>query len=191
MFRTLSPGDSISAPRRQEGKSGYIQVCNKGSRQSEHQRSDIKLRNLAFYVYAKMQASGLTEFNSFICISAIWGQSCSLVHLKEWQMAASCILPAPQQSPWGVAASRYHSFGSLHLHLETRNHWWLWHFLFIDMAANIFISQTSGKKLILCVISWDVTSPVFNLFLGTKLGCGFQSGSLLVGEIEYSFPYPA
>ena len=117
-----------------------------------------------------MQASGLTEFNSFICISAIWGQSCSLVHLKEWQMAASCILPAPQQSPWGVAASRYHSFGSLHLHLETRNHWWLWHFLFIDMAANIFISQTSGKKLILCVISWDVTSPVFNLFLGTRVG---------------------
>ena len=39
-----------TARRRQEGKSGYIQVCNKGSRQSEHQRSDIELRNLAFSV---------------------------------------------------------------------------------------------------------------------------------------------
>ena len=40
-----------TAPRRQEGKSGFIQVCNKGSRQSEHERSGIKLRNLAFYVW--------------------------------------------------------------------------------------------------------------------------------------------
>ena len=30
---------------------------------------------------------------------------CFLVHLKEWQMAASCISPTPQQSPWEVAAS--------------------------------------------------------------------------------------
>ena len=32
------------------GESGYIQVCNKGRRQSE-QRSSTKLRNLAFYVW--------------------------------------------------------------------------------------------------------------------------------------------
>ena len=31
-----------TAPRRQKGKSGYIQVCNKGSRQSEQKRSGIK-----------------------------------------------------------------------------------------------------------------------------------------------------
>ena len=37
-----------------------------------------------------MQASGLTEFNSFICSSVIWGQPCFPVHLKEQQMAASC-----------------------------------------------------------------------------------------------------
>ena len=55
-----------------------------------------------------MQASGLREFIPFICTSAIWSQSCFSVHLKEWpnwQMAASCIPPTPQQSPWGVAAS--------------------------------------------------------------------------------------
>ena len=34
-----------------------------------------------------MQASGFTEFIPFICTSAIWGQSCSLVH------PASCIPP--------------------------------------------------------------------------------------------------
>ena len=57
MFRTLSQGQHLSSsektiPRRQEGKSGYIQACNKGrSGQSEHQRSAIKLRNLALYIW--------------------------------------------------------------------------------------------------------------------------------------------
>ena len=50
-------------------------------------------------MYGKMQDSGFTEFIPFICTSAIWGQSCFLVDL------ASCIPPAPQQSPWEVAAS--------------------------------------------------------------------------------------
>ena len=40
-----------TALRRKEGKSGYRQVCNKGSRQSEHQRSGVKLRNLTFCVW--------------------------------------------------------------------------------------------------------------------------------------------
>ena len=44
-----------------------------------------------------MQASGITEFIPSIDTSAIWGQSCFLVHL------ASCITPALQQSP-GLAA---------------------------------------------------------------------------------------
>ena len=57
MFRTQSPGDNISVALRKllqggrRGKLGYIQVCNKGSRQAEHQRSDIRLRSLAFYVW--------------------------------------------------------------------------------------------------------------------------------------------
>ena len=57
MFRTLSQGNSISialGKLLQGGgeKSGYIQqVCNKGSRQSEHQRPGIKLRNLIFCVW--------------------------------------------------------------------------------------------------------------------------------------------
>ena len=61
-------------------------------------------------MYGKMQASQLTELIPFICNSAIWSQSCFLVHLKEWQMAASCISPAPQQSPQVVAASARSQF---------------------------------------------------------------------------------
>ena len=43
--------------------------------------------------------------------SALRGQACFLVHFKEWQMAASCLLPALQQSPWGVAVSTPSQFG--------------------------------------------------------------------------------
>ena len=56
MFRTQSLGDSISVALRKllqggrRGELGYIQACIKGSKQSEHQTLDIKLRNLAFCV---------------------------------------------------------------------------------------------------------------------------------------------
>jgi len=55
-----------------------------------------------------MQASGVTEFIPFICTSAISGQPCFLVHLKEWQMAISCIPLAPQQSLWRVRGNSIH-----------------------------------------------------------------------------------
>jgi len=54
-------------------------------------------------MYGKMQASGLTDFIPFTCTSG--AKYCFLVHLKEWQMAAPCIPPTPQRSPWEVAAS--------------------------------------------------------------------------------------
>ena len=56
-FRTLTLGDCISVALRKllqggrRGNLGYIQVCNKGSRQAELLRSDIKLRSLAFYLW--------------------------------------------------------------------------------------------------------------------------------------------
>ena len=40
----------------------YIQVCNKGSKQSEHQRSNTKLRNFTFYVW-NMQAHWIHSFH--------------------------------------------------------------------------------------------------------------------------------
>ena len=137
MLRSLSPGDSISVALRkllQGGgeKSGYIQVCNKGSRQSEHQRSGIKLRNLAFYVWEDaslwahwihsfhmhlsylVRANPISLFTLFLAFPPLLNSHCG-----EWQQALDC------------------SFGSPHSLLEARNHWWLWHFLPTDMAGNI------------------------------------------------------
>ena len=67
-------------------------------KESEHQRSGIRLRN-KHSMYGKTQASGLTQFIPFLCSSAIWGHSGFLVYLASW------IFPAPQQSPKGLAAS--------------------------------------------------------------------------------------
>ena len=68
MFRTLRrqqlSNSEKAAPRRQEEKSGYIEFCNRGSRQSENQRSGIKLKNVAFYVWE--DASFLDSLNSFL-----------------------------------------------------------------------------------------------------------------------------
>ena len=84
-----------TAARRQEGKSGYTQVCNKeGNLNIKDQIAD---KGISHSMYGRMQASGLTEFTPSTCTSAVWGQILFLVHLKEWQMAASRIPPAPQQ----------------------------------------------------------------------------------------------
>jgi hypothetical protein len=51
-------------------------------------------------------------------------------HLEGWQHLLGC------------------SLGSPHSHLEARNCWWLWHFLFLHMAGGIFISQ----EVFLCLV---------------------------------------
>ena len=56
MFRTLSPGDCISVALRkllQESNRGSQAIYKFVSREqaSEHQRSGIKLRNIAFYLW--------------------------------------------------------------------------------------------------------------------------------------------
>ena len=85
---------------------------------------------------------GCTELIPFTCISVIWSPFCFLVHLT------SCISPVHQQPPRGffLQQSKPHSldpsFENLHSHLEARNCWWLWHFLFLDLARDTFISQS-------------------------------------------------
>ena len=56
-----------TAPRKQKRKSGYIQACNKESSQSEHQRSGIRLRNLAFYMGRCKPLGSLNSFLSYAC----------------------------------------------------------------------------------------------------------------------------
>ena len=111
------------------GKSGYIQVCNKGSRQSEPQRSGIKLRNLAFCAWED------AILIPFICTSAIGP---ILSH-------SSCCLHSPSSSAkwcWNPT----HTVGSVWGALI---HIWrpeitdgLWYFLLINMAGDVFISQS-------------------------------------------------
>ena len=55
-------------------------------------------------MYGKMKAPGLTEFTPFLCTSAIWGQSCFLVHLASCKAAYSA---ASQQSLWAPAGSLF------------------------------------------------------------------------------------
>ena len=92
-------------------------------------------------MYGKMQASRLTEFIPFTFTSAIWGQTCFLVPLQGWQITALAFPPALKQSQWGGWHHQLdHSLGSPRSHLEARNRWWMWHFLFMDMAGDILFS---------------------------------------------------
>ena len=58
-----------TTPRRQERRSSYIEVCNKWSRQSEHQRSGIKFKKCSILCVGRCKLSGVTKFIPFICTS--------------------------------------------------------------------------------------------------------------------------
>ena len=138
MFRTPSPGDSISVALRKllQGGRRRSQVIYKfaaegaGGLNIKKIRYQVKEFSLCIWVDERLWAHWIHSFHIHLSyLGPI------LVHL------ASCIPSASQQSPWGVTASLDRSFGSPHSHLEARNYWWLWHFLFINMAGDIFISQ--------------------------------------------------
>ena len=143
MFRTPAHFSSPekTAPRRQEGTLDYMQVCNKGNRPSEHQRPGIKLQSLAFYVCedASIWAHWIHSFH--ICTSCIWINPVSLFILL-------LAFPQPLRNHCGGwQHPLHHSFGSPLSHLKARNYWCLWHFSFIDMAGDIFISELSCESL--------------------------------------------
>ena len=145
MLRTQSQEDRISVALRkllQRGRRGcqaIYKFASKGAG-SLNIKDQVSSQGIYHSMYGKLQASGLTESIPFICISAIWGQPCFRVPL------ASCIPPAPQQSTCRWQHLLDHSLGSSHSHLEARNHWWLWHVLFIDVAGDIFISHQQTSK---------------------------------------------
>ena len=131
-----------TAPRRQEVESDYIQVCNKGSRRSEYQRSDIKLRNFTFCVW-NMQAHWVHSFHVHLSyLGPI------LFPCLPGGVTGGCLSHSPNSlvvTMEGVAESLGHSLGSAHSHLEARNCWWLWYFLFIDTVRDIFISHLQSS----------------------------------------------
>ena len=102
MFRSLNPVNSISAALRKRlpGDRRGSQATYKFATKEEGNlniKDQIPSQGISHSTYGRMQASGLTEFIPSTSTSAVWGQILFLIHLKEWQMAASRILPAPQQ----------------------------------------------------------------------------------------------
>ena len=141
----------------------------------------------------KMQASGLTGFNPSIRSSAVWGNPVSLFTLRSCRQ----LLPAfPQLFSYtmeGGSIPRIKDLGAL---------------------INIWRPEITDDCDISCLLIWqeifsfhkltEKPNPehscmfplrghitCFNLFLVTRLGCEFQSWSLLLGEKGCSFPYPA
>ena len=145
MFRFLSPGDSISVALRKlpQGvrrvKRGYMEICNKGSRHSEYQRSGVKWRNLVFCVWED------------VSFWAHW------IHLRLSSLGkilchcSPCFLHFPQllsNLRDAVAALAGSQFGEPSFTFGGQKLLMVWHFLFLNMAWGIFISQ----QVLLCLI---------------------------------------
>ena len=70
-----------------------------------------------------------------------------------------CIVHGVAKSRTQLSDFHFH----LHSHLVARNHWWLWHFLFIDMARDIFISQARTLEWVTISYSKGFSKPVIEL----------------------------
>ena len=103
-----------TAPRRQEGKSRYIQVCNKGSSQSEHQRSGYQVKEFSILCMGRCRPLGpLSSFLSYaLQLSGLILFPCS-----------PCFLHSPSSSAItvGVGCILWISFWSHHSYLEAKN----------------------------------------------------------------------
>ena len=151
MFRTRSPGDGISVALRkllQGGRRGtqaiYKQRLYMQQREQSVWTSKIKYQVKEFSILymgrCRPLASRIHSFHMHLCYLGPILFPGSPYGVVDVEKAASCLPLAAQQSPWRVEASANPSLGSPHSHLEARNRWWLWHFLLIDMAGDIFIS---------------------------------------------------
>ena len=97
-------------------------------------------------LYGRMPVSGLTMFMLSYAPELSSTNLVSLFILKSGPRLLPVFPPLLSSYLEGRQHPLDHSVGSLHSHLEARNSWWLWHFLFIDMAWNIFIiSQKEAR----------------------------------------------
>ena len=194
MLRTLSPGDSISVALRkllQAGRKGSQVIYKFVTKGEAVWTSKTRYQVKGFSVLFLGRCNPLDSLDSILPYAAqlSGANPVSLFILRggRWLLLA---FPSSSAITMGSGSIPWISFGSPHSQLETRNPWWLWHFLFIDMAGDIFISQTHEKNPILNIPRFSLRCHItcFNLFLVTRLGCEFQSWSLLLGEKGYSFP---
>ena len=110
----------------------FIVMLPKAHLTSHSRRHQIK----EFSILHSARCKSLGSLNSFFsCAPQLSGAN--PVSLFTLLLAFP---PVPQQSPWRWQHLYDDSFGSPHSHLEAKNHWWLWYFLSINMAADIFIS---------------------------------------------------
>ena len=102
----------------------------------------IKLRNFTFCVW-NMQAHWVHSFHVHLSyLGPI------LFPCLPGGVTGGCLSHSPNSlvvTMEGVAESLGHSLGSAHSHLEARNCWWLWYFLFIDTVRDIFISHLQSS----------------------------------------------
>ena len=142
MLTSPSLGDSISVSLRKllqggrrgsQGKSGYTSLHQ--GKQAVW-KAKIRYTVKEFSVLWEGSATGLAESVPFTLSSAVRGQPCFPAHL------ALASPPTPQPSPWGWRHPLGRRLGSPHSHLDTRNHWCLWCFTFMNMAGDIHISQS-------------------------------------------------
>ena len=134
MFRTPSAGAWSSQALRKllQGGRGEVMLY-----------TSLQQRELAVWT-AKIRHQA-KEF-SILCMGRCNPHSFH-VHLGYRANSVSFILllAFPQLFSKMVLESNTHcgiSLGSSHSHLEARNHWWLWYFLLINMAGDVFISQS-------------------------------------------------
>ena len=179
MFRTLSLEGRISVAlskplqghgrglvwRGLWGKLDYIQVCNIGSRQSEHQRLDIRLRNLAFYIWkdASLWAHWIHFFHMHLrCLGP---NPISLFTLRSGRYGRWLLLAFPKLLSNHCSGRRHllnHSLGSPHSHLEDSN-------LVAQLAKNLLAKQETcvesvgwedplekGKATHLGILAWRI-----------------------------------
>ena len=138
MFRTLSPGDSISVAQRkllQRGTRECQAIYKFATRKQVVWTSKIRCQVKVFSILCMGRCKSLASLNLFLSYAS---------QLSEPILFACspCFLHSPSSSAvtMGLTASIRSQFW------EARNRWWLWHFLLIHMTGDIFISQYVNDK---------------------------------------------
>ena len=133
MFRTLSLGDSISKRAR-----GEVRLYTSTTEGADSLNIKDQYQGKEFGILCMGRCKSLESLNSFLSYAPQL-PGANLVSLFILLLAFPQLL-SNHHREWQHPLDP--SFGSLHSHLEVRKCWWLWHLLFINMAGDIFISQS-------------------------------------------------
>ena len=125
---------------RQEGKSGYISLQQ---REQTVWTSKMRYQVKEFSILCMGWCKPMDSLNLFLSYKPHWSGAnpISLFTLRSDRRLLLTFCQLLSSHHWEWQHPLDCSFRSPHLHLVARNLWWLWHFLFIDMAWDIFISQ--------------------------------------------------